>query len=485
MVLCLGAIVLVATLARLALGLVYFGFHTGDDVEILQAGFMRALGWPYQPWHIRNLLVSELLAGPAITIASALNIASTQTLAWLATVPFVFLATVNICLVFRLAVRWLGDLHVGLLAAGLYAFHWLPLGYGSTVYPRTASTTCVLLATLALFGRPGKAWQPLLAGSLVALAWAVRYSEVIFLLPLVLTIWLEEDSTVRRVRGSVTLIVGFALGSVVTVGLVDWLTWGRPLSSLISFARYTLVERAASALEPSQPWYFYLHRLPKWLPLSLLPFLGRARRVAGSLRLAMYVLLPLLVLSLIHHKQLRYLQGIMPFVIIVSAGGAWSFWTAGRRRLAVVLCGLSLVLGVSGVTFLAKKSMAAVEAAKGLRDADPKVRVVGLSQVWAYGDDLYLGQNVDLLELSYPLRRDVLQAAMSRCDWIGFYEEELRRNEEAPALLRRGGFIAAGQYRWGKSKPVLLYRRSRQHGSMGAIELPGRPPGGPISNAGR
>lgn len=51
MVPCLGAILLVATLVRLALGFVYFGFLTGDDVEILQAGFLCALGVPEQPIH--------------------------------------------------------------------------------------------------------------------------------------------------------------------------------------------------------------------------------------------------------------------------------------------------------------------------------------------------------------------------------------------------------------------------------------------------
>jgi len=203
----------------------------------------------------------------------------------------------------------------------------------------------------------------------------------------------------------------------------------------------------------------YLYRLPKWLPLPLLPFLWRSRRVAGSLRVALYVLLPLLALSFIHQKQLRYLQGIIPFVILLSAAGAWSFWNTGRRRLTVALCVLSFLLGASGVTFLQKKSMAAVEAAQQLRASAPNVRAAGLSQVWAYGGDLYLGENVRLLELSYPLRLEALQEAIATCEWVGFYAEDLRRNPETSALLRQAGFTAAGEYRSGRSKPVLLYRR--------------------------
>jgi len=457
---CLGAIILVATLVRLALGFVYFGFQTGDDVEILQAGFLRALGWPYEPFPIRNLLVSDLLATPAIAVASVLGVDSTQTLVWIASFPVVLLASVNIWLVFKLAERWLGEPRVALLAAALYAFHWLPLGYGSMVYPRTVSTTCVLLATLLVFDRQGELWRPRLAGGLMAIAWGVRYSEAVFLLPLLGAVWLQEETAARRVRGSLGLLAGFAAGSLVTVGLAEWLTWGKPFASLIAFARFTLVERASSSLTPSQPWSMYLYRLPKWLPLTLLPFLWRSRRVAGSLRVALYILLPLLALSLIHQKQLRYLQGIIPFVILLSAAGAWSFWKSGRRRLTVVLCVLSFLLGASGVTFLQRKSMAAVEAAQQLRASAPNVRAVGLSQVWAYGGDLYLGQNVRLLELSYPLRLEALQDALTQCEWVGFYAEDLRRNPGAEAMLRQAGFTAAGEYRRGRSKPVLLYRRS-------------------------
>lgn len=456
---CLGAIILVATLVRLALGFVYFGFHTGDDVEILQAGFLRALGWPYEPLQIRNLLVSDLLAAPAIALASALGVDSTQTLAWLASFPFVLLSSVNIGLVFKLAQRWLGERRVALLAAALYAFHWLPLGYGSMVYPRTASTTCVLLATLLVFDRRGELWRPLLAGGLMAIAWAIRYSEVVFLLPLLGAVWLQEETAARRVRGSLGLVAGFVAGSLVTVGLAEWLIWGKPFASLIAFARFTIVERASSSLTPSQPWSMYLYRLPKWLPLPLLPFLWRSRRVAGSLRVALYILVPLLALSFTHQKQLRYLQGIIPFVMLLSAAGACSFWDAWRRRLTVALCALSFLLGASGVTFLQKKSMAAVEAAQQLRASAPNVRAVGLSQVWAYGGDLYLGQNVELVELSYPLRLEALQDAVSKCEWVGFYAEDLRRNPGASALLRQASFTAAGEYRWGRSKPVLLYRR--------------------------
>jgi hypothetical protein len=149
----LVSIVAGAAILRLWLGHRYFGFSTGDDVEILRAGFMRAFGHDFTPWEIRSLFVSDVLVAPVVWMASLLGVESARRLCWIATFPFVALASLNIFLVHRLAVRWLGQPFSAVLAAMFYAFHWLPLGYGSTVYPRTASTTCVLVAALLMSRR--------------------------------------------------------------------------------------------------------------------------------------------------------------------------------------------------------------------------------------------------------------------------------------------------------------------------------------------
>ena len=460
----LGAIILLATAVRLSVGFVFFGFLTGDDVEILQAGFLRALGWPYQPWEIRNLLVSDLLAAPAIALAAALGVSSTRVLAWSASLPFVVLASLNVWLVHRLALDWLRDERPALLAAGLYAFHWLPLGYGSMVYPRTASTTCVLLATLALWkGRPSL-WRPLLAGGLMAVAWAIRFSEAVFLLPLLALAWRQEDrmrgeGLRERVVRCGALAAGFAAVSLLTIGVEDWLTWGRPFASLAAFVHYSLVEGRTSSLA-AQPWYLYLRRLPNWLPLTLLPFLWRARKVRGSLVLALYVLLPLLMLSLIQQKQLRYLQGSIPFLILLAAAGAWSLWEAGRRRWVAALAALSLLLELYGMGFLTRKSMAAVEAAQQLAALPSPPRAICLSQAWAYGGTLYLGRDTGIRELPFPLSEPALgDEVLAACPWIAFYEEDHRRDPRIAERLAQQGYARLGAWRWGRSRPVLVFRR--------------------------
>jgi len=462
---CLGSptaalvvLVFAVTVVRLVLGHVFFGFHTGDDVEILQAGLMRAVGWPHQPWQIRNLFIVDAAAAPAAWLAAAFGVRSMRLLLWVEAWPLAALASVNVVLVWRFALEWLRSRPVALLAAVLYGLHWIPLGYGSMVYPRTASTTCVLLAALLLVRSPLRAWRAAAAGGWIGVAWAIRYSEAIFVLPVAGWLLLEHAAARRRWFLAGAAVAGFSAVSLLTVGVYDWLSWGRPFASLVAFARYTLLERRASSLAAVQPWQWYFWRLPKWLPLTLLPLLWRARVVPQAVRVAGFVVLPLAVLCFIHHKQLRYLQGVLPFALLLAAGGAWSLWRRGRRWWAGTLVALSLVWGLSGITFLSRKSMAAAAMAQRLSAERPAGRELCLSQAWAYGNDLFLGRGVRIRDLPYPMTAAALAGLGERCAYLALYREDVERDVELRRAVEREGFVPWAAQAWGRSKAVVAFR---------------------------
>ena len=73
---------------RLALAARFFGFLTGDDVEILETGLSWALHLDYAPWEIRNTLLPTLLVAPMGMLGKSLGIDSPILLSWLSTVPF-------------------------------------------------------------------------------------------------------------------------------------------------------------------------------------------------------------------------------------------------------------------------------------------------------------------------------------------------------------------------------------------------------------
>jgi hypothetical protein len=449
-------------LLRGYLGFRFFGFVTGDDVEILEAGFRRALGLEYEPWAIRNTLVSDLFVFPAVAAASWFGVVAARSLCWVATWPFVLLSTLNVYLLYRLVDHWLGDRGAALAGAALYAFHWIALGYGSTVYPRTAAAACVLGCALCLAPRNGPregapvAWASL-AGLLLAVAFAFRYSEVIYLVGAAAGVAASiEFPRALRVRSVLALLLGFTAGCLVFVGLYDAVVWGRPFSSLVAFADFTVVEKNSSSLVKEQSPFWYFWRLPHWISPALLPFLvvgskGKLPRLAASL-----VVVPLVLLSIVHHKDLRYLQGILPFVAAATGTGLVFVWRSGWRKTCAIALALSLVWTVAHLRFLQKKSMAAVLAAEALA-TESSVHEVALQQAWAYGDHLFLPQNTVVHDLPFSLLAGDLEKLPATVDRVALYEEDLAGRGDVSDLLRARPLCPRARFAWGRSRPVVLF----------------------------
>jgi 4-amino-4-deoxy-L-arabinose transferase-like glycosyltransferase len=460
---------------------------------VLEAAFVPATGLHYRPWEIRNLLVPRLLVAPVLSLVRALGVRDPFVLVRLAALPEVALSAVNGWLVYRLTARLtarLADRWTAALAAAVFSFHWLPLAYGGTVYPRTASTTCVILAALlvasAVEEKDGEAgriaplaqgigFRPLArgigirplarglaAGALVALAFADRYSEAVFLAPLAaFALWPRAGRTLRAWWSLALAIgLGFALGSLLTVGLADQVFWGKPFASLVAFARFTLVERRSSSLVTHQPPAWYLTHAYVWLPPTLLPFFFALRRRRELLLPWLGVALPLLLLSLVHHKELRYLEGCVPFLAILAAAGAAALWRAGWRRTTAVLLLISLLLSLNTArAVLSRRSLAAVAAARELA-AGPAIHTVALSQAWAYGHLLFFDNRVGVIDLATPPGEAEVRAAVQQADALGLYAEDLARAPEIERIVAGAGFARAAELRAWNSKPVVVFRRT-------------------------
>src|SRR3954451_6199224 len=224
----------------------YYGFLTRDDLEVLFEAFRRALGFAYTPWDIRNLFVPDVVVAPVVFLSRGL---STRTTIYLASLPFIALSSLTIWLVYRLALRWC-DERAAVVAALLFATHWIPLSFGSTVYPRTLAAACVVAAAVI-----ADRW-PVAAGLLIGLAFADRFSEIVFLAPLLLIVTQHRQECLCHIGRSrecpvhaqagvaqtllsvpridaLKVILGTALAIAITVGVYDWLAWGSPFSSAI------------------------------------------------------------------------------------------------------------------------------------------------------------------------------------------------------------------------------------------------------------
>ncbi|MFI5166878.1 MAG: glycosyltransferase family 39 protein [Thermoanaerobaculales bacterium] len=454
----LAGIVAVSTTFRVVFAGLVFGFRGGDDVEILEAAFRVAVHLPYQPWNIRNLLLPDLFVAPWAILGHALGITGVRALVFLGTLPFIISGSLNVILVYHLARRWLQSHTCGVVAATLYAFHWLPLAYSSMPFPRPPAVTCLLAGAIALSGPARESRRGFLAGLLLAVAFACRYSEVVFLPPLLLLAVQRPGPPANRVRAASGVLVGFIAGSLVTVGFFDWLTWGVPFSSLVAFAKLTLIEKSFASRVELQPPLWYAARLLVWAPATLLPLLPAAGGGKAPRSAWIFALLPVASLSLIAHKELRYLQGVIPFLCILAAAGAVALFNRGWRRTTTAIVGLTLALGVNNaVRLLAGNSMAAVQAAQAIA-ADPNARTVVLSQAWAYGDRLLLPASTKVRELGTLPSGTELATAIHGADAVCLYEEDVRGHPELGAALHAAGLRPTQRFSCAESRPVVVYR---------------------------
>jgi hypothetical protein len=491
----LAAIVAAAAVAQLWLAHRYFGFMTGDDVEVLSEAFRRARGLDYHPWDIRNLFVPDVVVAPVVWIASKLGISNMRTLIFASALPFIALTSLTIWLVYRLAMRWSGDERAALVAVLIFATHWIPLGFGSTVYPRTLAAACVVGAALIV-----ERW-PFAAGALVGLAFADRFSEIVFLAPLLVMLTKhrqeclchiepsqecsshtgrsqEASVDAGRSRGcpfharngvaqtllsvpwmqALKVILGTTVAIILTVAIYDWLTWGAPFSSFLKFAHLTLIAPDfASRVKYQAPWW-YLANLVRWCSPLLLPLLWYARRS----RAIWFIVIPLLVFSAVRHKELRYLQVMIPFLAITAAIGFASM-ERRHRRIAVALVAISLVWDLHGLRYFARKSQPAVEAAQWLA-ANPRVHSVAVSQLWAYGDKLYFGDHIGQSDVGTP--PEGLKGSIS-ADAVALYETDLDVPERL-ARLRANGYAPVRTFRDDPARAVVVFMQAKRNAAVPA-----------------
>jgi hypothetical protein len=245
------------------------------------------------------------------------------------------------------------------------------------------------------------------------------------------------------------LILGATVAIILTVGLYDWLTWGAPFGSFVKFAHLTLVAPDfASRVKYQAPWW-YLANLVRWCSPLLLPLLWYARRS----RAIWFLIIPLIAFSAIKHKELRYLQVMIPFLAIAAAIG-FSALSESHRRIAIALVAVSLVWDLYGMRYFARKSQPAVEAAQWLA-SNPNVHSVAVSQLWAYGDKLYFGDRMGQADIGTP--PDGLNGPVT-ADALALYETDL----DVPARvdrIRQLGYVAVRAFRDDPARAVVVFMK--------------------------
>jgi len=451
-------LLLVTLAAKLVLAWRFDGYGTGDDLEIVETAAKYAAGLDYQPWSLRCLFHPLVLTWPVLRLGVLAGVTDPAMLSWLGVIPTALFSTLAIFLVYRLALAWRWPAETALAAAFLYAVHWLPFGYGATLFPRPISTAFLLGAFLLSSRVPLSAARAAAAGLFVAAAFAVRWSEGAALAPLAAWIWWRD----RDARTTAAVVAGFALGAALFVGLTDTLTWGAPFSSLKAYANE--MRTVPPNPRTDGAWYEYAKDVLRWAGPVCLLLLWPGRKDHRIRRPLLFLAAIVALLSCVRFKQTRYMQAAIPLLALAAAVG-WerlrATGAAGRRTAAAALL-LAAALGLErSLALLSDKSQSSTAAARTIARLSPAPRTVALEQAWAYGDRLLIGNGPEIRDFppSRPLSPADVEKAAGPADVLALYT--LDTSPPVLDTIARMGFRESARFHRDASKEVILYLRDR------------------------
>jgi hypothetical protein len=391
-----GGLSVLAVVVKLACAWFLPGFFSGDDVEIHEMTLSALYGLDLPVWELRNSFFPLAFIYPAQWLADSIGLDQPRHLVFAGRSVVVLLSTAAVALTWVAAKRAAPE-HplVALVSASFVAFNKVQMSFGSSELPRPVATVLVLGAFILLLSA-NRRWSAL-AGVLLGLAAAFRFSELVFVLPAALSL-ASESRWQHLVLFSASLIATLAIA----IGVTDYAYWGTPFSSLWSAVDYTLVDRASS--RGYEPVFAYLILVPQWTNwiVFLLAMVGAWH---GRL-LGYWMLIPIAVLSLLPHKETRYLVPVVPYACIAAAVGLGAVAKFVRREhatwraqaIATLLPPL-LVLGIlqDAGGWRLRRSNEEVRLASWLRSQGPGG--VALRHVWRAGGGVYLSGNRPLVDI--------------------------------------------------------------------------------------
>jgi hypothetical protein len=361
-------------------------------------------------------------------------------------------STAAVLLLFAIARRPHGAI-IALIAAAILAFNHLSVTFGATELPRPIGAVFVLGAFGALLR--GSASGAVLAGGLVGIAAALRFSELLFVVPGIAHLAVERRRTHAIAFGAAALGTAAAIQAA-----ADALYWGAPLASAREIIDYTLVRRQSS--RGFEPIWQYLTSVPAWSDWVLVGLALSATRRA-TWRLALWTWTPVIMLSLLPHKEPRYLLPIMPLLSLLAAigiarTGAWLTDTrvsaARAQRFAFLI---AAALGASTLHHVSRwhvrRDDGAVELARYLAAGPPAGLAV--EQLWRLGGRLYLGDLGPLRDLDAGAlsgRETLAELRQAReFQWIAIREDTCTRLAcrdalRSPDLLEHAEATGLAQY---------------------------------------
>jgi len=348
------AIIGVSVLIKILNAWFYFGFFSGDDVEIHELTFSRLFHWNWQAWNLRSPFYPMVFIYPCQFILHSAGLNDPRILIFAGRFVVILFSALSLWLVYRIATRLFSSVPIGVLSLLFLAMSKLHTSFASTELPRTVASFFVLLSLWLLIAKKNTYGNVALSAALLGLGASLRFSEVIFIVPAMLFLGLNKHRQLAVVFGVV-----FTAILLLILGVADVLYWKSPWYSLRNIVDYTLAKKLSSRGYES-PLY-YLLSIGIWSDFLTVGLAGFALRLKNRL-LWLWGFTPLVMLSFLPHKEPRYLVATIPFIAIMAGLSTWHFLEKnGRKGFAIYLPGklmpplLALSLFAVGAVLLSSK----------------------------------------------------------------------------------------------------------------------------------
>jgi len=383
-----AGVALAGAVIKLANAILHPGFFSGDDVEIHEMSLGVALGQRWPIWELRSAFYPMTVIYPLQALLVKVGIVDPAALVLAGRLVVTAISSAGLILLFRWSRRVYGDA-VAVLAVCLLGTSILHIQFGGSELPRSVSAVFVVAAFFCVRERGGTG-RMVVAGLCIAVAAGMRFSEVVFFAPALLQLLIE-----RRGRDAAALLVTGAVAAVAIQGVSDAAYWHSPFYSARQMLQFTLVDRLSSrGYEP--PWFYVAH-VTAWT--DLLTFaLAVASLRSRDWRLALWLWVPIAALSVLPHKEPRYLIPSLPFLCLAAACALVSVagqlrslhdvrWRDGLATALVAGLGLRLIFVVA--SYRVGRTDVEVALAREIGQ-ERGVRGVALEHSWRFGGHLYL-----------------------------------------------------------------------------------------------
>lgn len=383
----LWAIILISATIKLYNAWHYYGFFSGDDVEVLELAFSELQSWDWQAWNLRSPFFPMVFIFPPLKLLQSIGISDPGLLIFFARTVSILFSSLSIWILYRITQREFMNDFISLSAAAFLAFCHLHITFAASVMPRICSSFFLLLSFYYLGKNDHKNIHLFLAGLAMGIAGAIRFSEIIFLLPGI--IYLVS----KRIPINQIIVFGATgfLSFVLIILLGDCLYWNVPFYSFRNIVDYTLVNKLSS--RGYQSAFFYISHINQWLNVFIMILAVRALGFKKQWLIHQWWILPLIILSFLPHKEPRYLIPIIPFITLSVVmtlrhysekhlSGIKSHRFNSSLKWVIFLVLFSYIFEISGYLF--KRSESAVRVAQILRTQAEKVHIAA-QQSWKLG----------------------------------------------------------------------------------------------------